>query len=963
MPRYIKSDTSDIASSPSLAAGIKELWDSDDNVDMQPPKKKPKRSKTTNKKRTKKPTSKFKKRASKGKVMRGDSDDELTLTEDEQSEDDIELPDFVRDRRTAFETTVDRFDEAGLRMPPDYSGLSLGAKGVGCKPKFDNIQPGFAFEDLELYSRGPNPKKSHKYLEPLKIGIIPAAIAQWLKPYQIDGVLFLLERFAWQEGGILGDDMGLGKTIQIIAFLTAAFGKTADSRDKKRRRVTRAMKPDAWYPKVLIICPTTLVDNWKSELETWGYWQVDEYAGSAKEDVLSAAKSGSVEIVITSYDLYRRNHDAINFIDWDCVVADECHKIKEPKAQITKAMNEINALARFGLTGTAVQNNYEELWTLLNWANPGAVSTLSRWKLCLSNPLRAGQAHNATVEQLGAHRNKSEALTKDLLPRFFIRRTKALIADQLPKKTDRVVFCPLTPLQEQAYTNFLNSDRVQLIVRSTEICNCSAGSRDKRKRGWCCDTHDENGVPWQNHMFPALLTLKYISTHLALLIPSMADPKAYENAMMHFKCALPDDWAEMRRAGKDSLQNQVNVDFCGKFRVLLKLLEIWQASGDKVLIFSHSVQLLRGLTTLCGSTGYSHSYLDGSMKPEERTQQVNRFNTDDSQFIFLISIRAGGIGLNITSANKVVIFDPNWNPSHDLQAQDRAYRLGQQRDVEVIRMISAGTIEEVVYARQIYKQQQANIAYTASLERRYFSGIQKDPTQKGELFGLQNIFSYTADQVVLKEIMNKTNIAESKAGLAIMDVELDGEDELLRLPTGPKSSKIKAEEDDYVDPVMKILADCLVSQAAEKAAREARKQASQARDPSYMEHVLAQAGVQYFHNNAEVLGTSKIESKLSRRAMERTTDAEAYEELAFASDNTVHEDDEMDLDRPRRYPIKFRPTEDIRIRQFYSMAQAEDMSIEDFAIMVEGWTQAQRRDFLDKFYRQRREELRDLNDI
>jgi hypothetical protein len=153
---------------------------------------------------------------------------------------------------------------------------------------------------------------------------------------------------------------------------------------------------------------------------------------------------------------------------------------------------------------------------------------------------------------------------------------------------------------------------------------------------------------------------------------------------------------------------------------------------------------------------------------------VDEFNSNPSAFVFLISTKAGGLGLNITSANKVVIVDPNWNPAYDLQAQDRAYRLGQTRDVEVFRLISAGTIEEIVYARQIYKQQQANIGYNASVERRYFKGVQDQKDLKGEIFGLANLFAPTnSEEIKLRDIFNKTNIAESRAGVEIAGLDLE----------------------------------------------------------------------------------------------------------------------------------------------------------------------------------------------
>jgi SNF2 family DNA or RNA helicase len=171
------------------------------------------------------------------------------------------------------------------------------------------------------------------YLED-SLGVIPCSIAKYLRPYQVDGVKFLHRNFVFQEGCILGDDMGLGKTVQVIAFLTAAFGKTGDERDAKRMRKVRQYRrrtgENKWYPKVLIICPSTLIANWKNELETWGWWNVYEYHGSKenKEIALDAAKKGSLEIFITNYETYRLRHSDVNLVHWDCVIADECHKIK-----------------------------------------------------------------------------------------------------------------------------------------------------------------------------------------------------------------------------------------------------------------------------------------------------------------------------------------------------------------------------------------------------------------------------------------------------------------------------------------------------------------------------------------------------------------------------------------------------------------------------------------------------------
>jgi superfamily II DNA/RNA helicase len=232
------------------------------------------------------------------------------------------------------------------------------------------------------------------------------------------------------------------------------------------------------------------------------------------------------------------------------------------------------------------------------------------------------------------------------------------------------------------------------------------------------------------------------------------------------------------------------------------------------------------LQMLFNHTSYNVSYLDGSMKYEDRAKAVDEFNSDPNQFVFLISTKAGGVGLNITSANKVVVVDPNWNPAYDLQAQDRAYRIGQVRDVEVFRLVSVGTIEEIVYARQIYKQQQAEIGYTASSERRYFKGVQEKADQKGEIFGMQNLFAYQHDNVVLRDIVNKTNVAESRAGVQVTDFEVKEDDD-----------NVKAE-----DEAMSQIAAMV---RGETDAEASKTEPARSHDP--IQAILAGAGVEYTH--------------------------------------------------------------------------------------------------------------------
>ena len=866
--------------------------------------------------------------------LQASDDEEEALMEDT-------LPEYLKDRFSRWEENRKRLGEAGLKVPPDFDDVDFSddehLEHLQEKPHFQDLSPCAEYKDITL---------------PYSLGVIPAPIAQWLRDYQVKGAEFLHELFVWQKGGVLGDDMGLGKTIQVIAFLTASFGKTGDERDNKRMRKMRRSNQNGWYPRALIICPGTLMENWQSELQRWGWWHIDVYHGSpaAKEATLQTALKGRLEIMITTYATYRLNKSAINMVDWDCVIADECHQIKDRHAEITKTMNEVNALCRIGLTGTAIQNKYDELWTLLNWTNPGRFGPIAAWKSSISEPLKIGQSHEATVAQLAKARKTAKALVKNLLPAFFLRRMKSLIADQLPRKSDRVVFCPLTDQQAAAYENFVSSDVVEYVRRSSELCECGSD----KKRGWCCFKLIPERGPWQNHVFPCILTLQKLANHIALLIPRSSDSKEKQDKDLdNLQIAMPGAWKELYRE-RDSIIHFAKQSFCGKWRILKKLLRFWAANGDKVLVFSHSVRLLKMLRMLFNSTtDYSVSYLDGEMSYEERTGSVNDFNADPTQFVFLISTRAGGVGLNITSANKVVVVDPNWNPAHDLQAQDRAYRFGQTRDVEVFRLISAGTIEEIVYARQIYKQQQANIAYAASKERRYFRGVQDEKEKKGEIFGLANMFAFHDDSIVLKDIVNKTNVAESRAGINVVGYDAS-QDAAEDLPDDVALNK---------DPAMIQLAALVEkgehSSEMNKISPSARSNAVQA--------ILAGAGVEYTHENSEVIGSSKVEARLSRRAEAQGDDIDRIGELVFANSQTresQRDTDDGDLRMQDsssllgRAGFRYHPSEEIQKRQFCTMAQTFGFrDTTEFALIVESWTQAQRRSCLEEFYEVRRKLL------
>lgn len=465
---------------------------------------------------------------------------------------DDPIPDYFLSRQK----NLKKLHEAGLRYPPVYRDIDFSDSDSEDKPKLSKaIKPQRPKKDIKLYESN---------------GVIPAPIAQWLRDYQVEGVQFLHERFVKQTGAILGDDMGLGKTIQVIAFLTAAFGKTATKGDAKRMRKVRRHGKKRWYPRILIVCPGTLMQNWEDELAKWGWWEIYRYHGSNAADrkgVLGAAAKGMLEIMITTYTTYRNHESEINTIDWDCVVADECHQIKSKNSEVTKAMNKINALCRIGLTGTAIQNKYEELWNLLNWARPGAYGSGQEWKQNISIPLKLGQAHDATNAQLADSRSRAQELVTKILPSVFLRRMKTLIADQLPKKSDRVVFCQLTETQADAYRTFLESPCCDFIRTAREECDCGSG----KKRGWCCYVEvPGEGDEWHKFIFPSMVTLQKLASHIALIVPTSSEPNEKQAKDLRLlETACPHIWQDLFRI-RDSILKQSQREFCGKWKSTLR---------------------------------------------------------------------------------------------------------------------------------------------------------------------------------------------------------------------------------------------------------------------------------------------------------------------------------------------------------------------------------------------------------
>ena len=656
--------------------------------------------------------------------------------------------------------------------------------------------------------------------EPLLSSLfVPAGLNRHLREYQREGVRFLYRLFASGKGGVLADDMGLGKTVQTVAFLGSVLRSPV---------AIREARASARPLLALVVCPTSVIANWEAELRRWGEaigppdpahrsadpdgvegsepFRVARVHGDCKREqwarvvaTVELAVDGATaracvpaNVALTSYDTFRLNAEQFAETPWTTCVFDEAHKLKNDKALVYAAAKRLPSpriSPRVGLTGTIMQNTYDELWCLLDWACPGSLGELKAFREHYSSKMQLGQRHGASEYELGVARTRAREL-KALLRRYVLTRKKRdVLRDALPSKVDNVVFCELAPTQLRVYRRLLDTAEFSLLARADEPCDCESGERRAR----CCHRLPPEGEPaplWAQYhsgdlgeraheeggcvmcpyclVLPCMTILAKVSNHLELLKPDPAlentDPHKFRIQSLVAEMALGEDARLLGGADRPDgdFTRLSSSAHCGKLAALEKLLRLWHAQNDKVLVFSVSTRLLDVLERFMTRNGYVFSRLDGSTSTKHRQSVVDDFNASRSTFAFLLSTRAGGVGLNIVSANRVVIFDPNWNPALDLQAQDRAFRIGQRRDVDVYRLLTSGTLEELVYQRQVYKQQQSNVAVDGVEERRYFEGVQGDKEQKGELFGVANVFAEVArgKHVRMRELVEREREAE-----------------------------------------------------------------------------------------------------------------------------------------------------------------------------------------------------------
>ena len=489
---------------------------------------------------------------------------------------------------------------------------------------------------------------------------LPEDTYERLLEHQKTSLKWLWELHCQRAGGIIGDEMGLGKTVQVAAFLCA-------------------LERSGLYRPSLVVCPATMLRQWRRELRIWAPRLNPSILHESAVSAAALAAAGGDKklarrkalrdcvndpkgVVLTTYEHVRGAlRDSLLSIRWGYAVLDEGHKIRNPDADITICAKQLQTVHRIIMTGAPIQNRLSELWSLFDFCFPGKLGTLPVFQAEFAAPIQVGGYANASQQQVVTAFRCATTL-KDLISPFLLRRMKADVNIALPAKTEQVLFCPMTSDQREAYRAYVHSRDVEEILE---------GRREAL-----------SGID----------VLRKIVNHPDLL----------------------------ERQTKATHADYGNAERSGKQMVTMKVLRLWREQKHRALLFSQTQQMLDILEAAVADAGYVYRRMDGTTPVAHRMRLIDEFNSDENVFVFLLTTKVGGLGVNLTGADRVLLFDPDWNPSTDAQARERAWRIGQRKEVTVYRLVTAGTIEEKVYHRQIYKEFLTSKVLRDPKQRRFF---------------------------------------------------------------------------------------------------------------------------------------------------------------------------------------------------------------------------------------------------
>ncbi|KIJ39853.1 hypothetical protein M422DRAFT_780869 [Sphaerobolus stellatus SS14] len=519
------------------------------------------------------------------------------------------------------------------------------------------------------------PNKAHevkynKRNRPVVPVVLDPSLAKHLRPHQVEGVKFMYEcvmgmRKHEGQGCILADEMGMGKTLQTVTLIWTLL--------KQSPYATGSPV----MGKCLIACPVSLVNNWKKEFQKWlGRDRVGIFVGDKDKTVIKQFVNSKIHQVLVIG--YERLKGVMNDLVYcqppiGLIVCDEGHRLKSAQSKVNQMFDKLKVGRRIILSGTPIQNNLEELHAMTDFCNPGLLDDYSSFKRLYENPIMKSRTPGCSKKELELGNTRSAQLLA-ICNSFVLRRDAGILNNYLPPKFEYVVFVKPTELQLSVYAQILEPTSLNTLMKGPMARSLAMINK-----------------------------LTKISNSPLLLRVKDDDLKIDEN--------------ENSDAGSSSnVQDAVrllpkgasldDVSLSGKLTALADILgQLRKNTEEKCIVVSHYTSALDAIQAYCDKKRYTYVRLDGRVPATKRQPIVDSFNKSPQKecFIFLLSAKAGGVGLNLIGASRLVLVDSDWNPSHDLQAMARIHRDGQKRPVYIYRLLTTGTIDEKIYQRQIIK--------------------------------------------------------------------------------------------------------------------------------------------------------------------------------------------------------------------------------------------------------------------
>jgi len=536
-----------------------------------------------------------------------------------------------------------------------------------------------------------------------------------MRDYQLEGYEWMST--LWENGinGILADEMGLGKTIQTVALFCHMYEMGVSG-------------------PFLVVAPLSTVPNWVNEFKRFApKVPCILYHGNMQERLLLREKLSDVttceemdgkdmmNVVVTSYEIAMNDRAAFSSIMWRYIVVDEGHRLKNMNCRLIKELKQYHSANRLLLTGTPLQNNLSELWSLLNFLLPEIFDDLRVFQSWFD----AKDLHEDKEElaRVVAQEQQNSILTTlhQILTPFLLRRVKTDVDLQIPPKKEVMVYCPLTPRQEEIYRHIVERTIGAYIDKDEEKKEEVLPEKRKRTAVDYSVFLDEREFDNSDDKFEEHLVK--LQEYRESLANAASAKSAYTSDMNRLSkneinYCMKSQMMDMRKAvnhpylieypvtedGQFYDSGPDLIDICGKMAVLDQMLVQLRKDGHKILIFSQMTKMLDILGDYLNMKKWKFSRLDGSMNFLDRQENIDKFNTDPDQCIFLLSTRAGGLGINLTAADTCIIYDSDWNPQQDLQAQDRCHRIGQTKPVMVYRLVTANTFDQRIVERAAAKR-------------------------------------------------------------------------------------------------------------------------------------------------------------------------------------------------------------------------------------------------------------------